>query len=359
MKTRKLPAILWIALIVSLQASALSTAKPAKAPVILDTDIGDDIDDTWALALLLKSPELDLKLVVTDQGKAVYRAKIVARLLEIARRTDVPVGLGLPVVEGEGAQAPWVKDYDLAKYHGRVYRDGVQALINSIMQSPEPVTLICIGPVPNIQQALEREPRIAQRARFVGMDGSIRYGYGGKSRAEAEYNVKTNPQAARRALGAPWGVTITPLDTCSLVQLAGEQYAAVRDCPDPLVRAVIENYRIWLGKNKDRADKASSTLFDPVAVYLSFSQELLVMERLGVRITDDGFTVIDSKAKPTDCATAWKNLPAFREFLVRRLTQGSGAGGRGSEVREVGMGTPDTVEVSLPFPSAIRQSPIP
>jgi hypothetical protein len=94
----------------------------------------------------------------------------------------------------------------------------------------------------------------------------------------------------------------------------------VRDCPDPLVRAVIENYRIWLEKDKDRAERASSTLFDPVAVYLAISQDLLVMESLGIRVTDDGFTVIDSKAKVMNCATAWKNLPAFREFLVKRLT---------------------------------------
>ena len=63
-------------LLVSLPAGADETKPvvPAPIPVILDTDIGDDIDDTWALALLLKSPELDLKLVVGDYGEAQYRA---------------------------------------------------------------------------------------------------------------------------------------------------------------------------------------------------------------------------------------------------------------------------------------------
>ena len=64
-------------------------AMPKKIPVILDTDIGDDIDDTWALVMLLKSPELDLKLVVTDFGKAPYRAKIAARILETAGRNGL------------------------------------------------------------------------------------------------------------------------------------------------------------------------------------------------------------------------------------------------------------------------------
>jgi len=66
----------------------LSAARPQAhgMPVILDTDIGDDIDDTWALIILLKSPDFDLKLVTTTHGKAVYRAKLVARILEAAGR---------------------------------------------------------------------------------------------------------------------------------------------------------------------------------------------------------------------------------------------------------------------------------
>ena len=99
-----------------------------KIPVILDTDIGGDIDDTWALAMLLKSPELDLKLVVTDTGNTTYRAKVTAKLLAIAERTDVPVGIGLHLGDDTGPQAPWVEDYDLADYDGTVFEDGVGAL---------------------------------------------------------------------------------------------------------------------------------------------------------------------------------------------------------------------------------------
>jgi len=291
-----------------------------KTPVILDTDIGDDIDDTWALVLLLKSPELDLKLVVTDYGKAPYRAKIAARILEVAGRTDVAVGMGIGQPTGEAGQAKWVKDYDLAKYPGKVHEDGVQALVDTIMNSPEPVTLICIGPVPNIRAALEREPRIARKARFVGMHGSVHKGYGGKKEPDAEWNVRADAKACRAALSAAWDVTITPLDTCGLVHLRDAKYAAVRDCKDPLVQALVENYRFWCGDHPENADKASSTLFDTVAVYLAFSEELLTMERQSIVVTDDGFTRIDEKGKPMNCAVDWKSLPGFEDFLVKRLT---------------------------------------
>jgi inosine-uridine nucleoside N-ribohydrolase len=293
-------------------------------PVILDTDIGGDIDDTWALAMLLKSPELDLKLVVTDTGNTTYRAKVAAKMLEAGGRTDVPIGVGVPFGEGTGAQAPWVADYDLAHYPGPVVEDGVGALIETIMDAPEPVTLICIGPVPNVAAALDREPRIAARARFVGMHGSIRRGYGGSAQISAEANVKNHTEACQRVFSAPWEMTITPLDTCGLVHLEGEKYRAVRDCPDPLIRALIENYRIWAPRvawaEGFDAERASSTLFDTVAVYLAFSEALLDMEQLGIRVTDDGYTVIDEDAKVINCATAWKDLPAFEDLLVRRLT---------------------------------------
>src|SRR5438045_9744194 len=104
-------------------------ARPKKVPVILDTDIGDDIDDTWALAFLLRSPEVDLKLVVGDYGKPEYRARLLAKLLQVARRTDVPVGIGMETgSSGEGGQAAWVKGYDLTYYPGKVRQHGVQAI---------------------------------------------------------------------------------------------------------------------------------------------------------------------------------------------------------------------------------------
>jgi hypothetical protein len=118
-------------------------------------------------------------------------------------------------------------------------------------------------------------------------------------------------------------MTITPLDTCGLVHLKGEKYRAVRDCDDPVTQALIDNYRFWCQSNKnipdDRAEIQSSTLFDTVAVYLAFSEELLVMEEMGINVTDEGYTVINDKAKKISCAMEWRDLPGFEDFLVGRL----------------------------------------
>lgn len=299
------------------------TIKGKPMPVILDSDIGDDIDDTWALGLLLKSPELDVKLVVGDYGKPLYRSKILAKFLESAGRAKIPVGMGIDInVHGGGPQSDWVKDYNLNKYPGKIYPDGVQAMIDIIMSSKEPVTLICIGPLPNIAEALEREPRIANKAKFVGMHGSVRRGYSGSKDISAEWNVKANIKACQKVFTATWDMLITPLDTCGLVNLSGERYKKVLNSNDKICKTIIENYRIWSANNKDikAPEERSSTLYDTVAVYLAISQELVKVENLGIKIDDKGFTVIDDNAKKINVATEWISLDGFRDFLVNRLT---------------------------------------
>ncbi|MBN1816351.1 MAG: nucleoside hydrolase [Sedimentisphaerales bacterium] len=293
----------------------------AKIPVIYDSDIGDDIDDTWALGLLLKSPEYDVKLVVGDQGKSEYRAKLFAKFLTRAGRTDIPIGMALDVnATGGGRQSEWVKDFDLASYPGKIHKDGVQAIIDTIMRSEQKITLICVGPVPNIAEALRRQPRIAEKARFVGMHGSVRKGYGGKSTIDAEYNVRADAKACQKVLSADWPITITPLDTCGLVHLTGDKYQKVRNSDDPIAKAIIENYRLW-SENKETAENRSSTLFDPVAVYLGLETELCKMETLSIRVDDEGYTRIDPQGKRMEVATAWKDMGAFEDLLVARLTR--------------------------------------
>lgn len=328
---RLLPQML-IAVLAFIIAGCASPENPcsqqaAPIPVIFDTDIGDDIDDTWALGLLLRSPELDVRLVVGDNGKPQYRAKLLAKFLEAAGRSDVPVGMGLDVnPEQGGRQFEWVEDYDLKKYRGKLHADGVQAIIDTIMKSRRPVTVIAVGPVQNIAEALRREPRITQRARFVGMHGSVRVGYGSNPKISAEYNVKVDPKACQRVFTAPWEITITPLDTCDKVVLTGDKYQRVYRSNDPIARAIIANYRVWAAA-PDMGSSAnvpirSSTLFDTVAIYLAFNQEFCGMERLGIRVNDEGFTLEDLAAKQMNVAISWKNLAAFEDLLVQRVTAG-------------------------------------
>jgi inosine-uridine nucleoside N-ribohydrolase len=309
-----------------------------KIPVIFDTDICDDIDDTWALAMLLQSPEFDVKLITTAVRNTPSKAKVVARFLETVGRTDIPIGIGVQHNSASHRQQAWIEGYELSSYPGTIYEDGVQALIDTIMKSRGKIKLVATGPLPNVAAALEREPKIAEKAEFVGMHGSIRLGYGGNSTPSAEYNVKAFVKEAQKVFTAPWEMTITPLDTCGLVQLKGEKYQKVLNNDSILTRALMENYRAWyrqgiLNDNKDlseaeidkrvdqKLNSGSTTLFDTVAIYLAMSTDLVKMEKLPIIVTEDGYTRIDEKGKVINCATEWKDLGAFEDLLVERLTK--------------------------------------
>lgn len=313
-----------LVLVLAFAGPASQAAEPTrtKLPVIFDTDIGDDIDDTWALVMLLKSPQFDVKLITTTYGKAEYRAKIIAKLLTVAGRTDIAIGLGAGGRTGDGGQQAWVKDYQLNYYAGKVHQDGVAAIIDLINTAPQPLTVIGIGPVPTLAAALERAPEIASKAAFVGMHGSVRKGYDG-GQVSAEWNVKANAAAAKRVLSAPWKkISITPLDTCGLVNLSGARFKTLVACQDPLVQAMLENYRIWARKDQLSQLTASSVLFDTAAIYLAYpgDRPLMKLEDLTIAVTSDGFTRLDPTGTKMSVATEWKDLDAYRDLLVKVLT---------------------------------------
>jgi inosine-uridine nucleoside N-ribohydrolase len=323
-----IPLLLSCLVLAPLAARADSTAVPARTPVVLVTDIGTDIDDSWALALALRAPELDLKLVVTDPADTVYRANVAAKFLQESGRADVPIGIG----DNSGPQGDsfktltgWIKGYDMAKYPGRVYADGVGALIETIEKSPVPVTVIAIGPVNSLAVALKRAPGIAAKCRLVGMYGSFDVGYG-NGPPSAETNVRVNPAGMRAVLAAPWrDILLTPLYTCGSVSLSGERYHSIWCATgDPMLRAVIESYCVfapvqtWMAC--DYFATRSTTLFDCVAVYLAYSEALVVTEQATFDVTDDGFTRRSASGPyKARIAIRWRDADAFEAHLAGRL----------------------------------------
>ncbi|MEI8309435.1 MAG: nucleoside hydrolase [Verrucomicrobiota bacterium] len=297
-------------------------------PVILDTDIGTDIDDTWALAQLLRCPELDPKLILMASGDMAFRSAVTARFLDVAGRTDIPIGLGVDSTTGpeHRNQEPWIKGYDLARYPGEIDPDGIGRMIRIIEDSPVPVTIIAIAPSGNLAAALARAPGIAAKCRLVGMFGSFDVGYSGDLPASAETNVRMDPAAFRAVMGAPWqDVLLTPLDTCNFAVLDGENYRRIWSATgDPALRAMIENYCIFAPRvswmHCDFFALRSTVLFDCVAVYLAYSEEFVETETVRFRITDDGFTVRDEAGEfSARVALRWKNLPGFHDHLTDRL----------------------------------------
>jgi inosine-uridine nucleoside N-ribohydrolase len=299
--------------------------KNRKISVILDTDIGLDIDDTWALGFLLKCPELDVKLITTTSDNTPLKAKLVAKFLEIVNRTDIPIGIGPQENDEKGFLFDWVKDYEISEYPGMIYKNGVNALCSTVMDSPDPLTLIAIGPLGTVSEALKENPNIIENSRFVGMHGSIYQGYDGGIVSE-EYNVEKNIQACKEVFEATWEKTITPLDTCGKIILSGKHYERILESNALIVNLIKDNYAIWktnmenqYGKPKSLIENQTSVLYDTVAIYLGFSEEFLNIEELPIEVTSTGLTKISENGNLIRCAISWKDLDAFKALLVDRL----------------------------------------
>ncbi|HNZ17249.1 MAG TPA: nucleoside hydrolase [Candidatus Hydrogenedentes bacterium] len=304
-----------------------AAVPPEPVPVILDTDIGSDIDDTWALAMMLGSPQIDLKLITTAFRDTPTKTRLVAKLLERWHRTDVPIGTGVKTADGGINQLDWLGEYDIKSYPGVVYEDGVQALIDTIKKSDREITLVVLGPQGNLREALKRDPSIAENARVVTMAGSVHIGYQGHEGRQPEWNVKADIEAARAVFQAPWEIVMNPLDLCGNLRLAGEPYLRVADCAAPRAQAVIENYTAWTNRD-NHPQNASSILFDTVSVYMAVDTSLCRMETVRLSIDDAGNTVPDENGRPVQCALGWKTPEAedhYKELLIRALTNPLGA----------------------------------
>ncbi len=101
--------VLALSLFIGMRLNAADKMKPI--PIVLDTDIGSDIDDAFALALVLDSPELDLRAVTTVSGDTQASARIAAKMLWEAGRKNIPVAAGQPRRKLDISQARWADGF--------------------------------------------------------------------------------------------------------------------------------------------------------------------------------------------------------------------------------------------------------
>jgi len=254
--------------------------------IILDTDIGDDIDDAFALALAVSSPELQLLGVTTVHGPVEKRARIARKLLNQAGASDIPV---IPGFRGCGSedhepnQAAWAT--------GQGLRPPAQAAVDYILQeieeAPGEITVVAIGPLSNIGKCIETESSVVEHmAELVIMGGSVRRGYGGAPKPEAEYNIGCDPQAARRVFESGVKLSVVPLDATGTLLLPQEYLRTLESSGSALAHAVTQLLVLWQG-----SERRLPVLHDPLAVASVFDRSLGRFEEMRLQVTGDGLTV--------------------------------------------------------------------
>jgi inosine-uridine nucleoside N-ribohydrolase len=286
----------------------------AKVPILLDTDIGDDIDDAFALALALASPEIDLRGVTTVSGDAHTRALIVCRLLHAVGRDDVPVASGAParsVPDSRGQMQYGLRP----SFRKRPERDtAVEFLYKQLKARPGELTLVPVGPLTNIAELLRKHPDCKPWIkRIVLMGGAVRVGYNLKPPPIPEWNIKSDVKAAQTVFASGVPLVVAPLDATANLRLEEEQRRRLWGAGTPLTNQVHALYQLW--------DKKTPILFDPVAVALCFTEKFCTMEDLRIEVDDKGVTRAVEGKPNARVATATRR-DEFVKWYVERVASG-------------------------------------
>lgn len=299
----------------------LSAAMPAAAQprmkVLLDTDIGTDIDDAWALGLLIASPAVELVGVTITDGDTAARAKVACKLLHVTGKGDVPVAVGrrTPPPHDVDYQFTWAEDFTAKQ---PVAQPAAQFIVETLRKSPGEITLVAVGPLQNLADALRLEPELGRLAkRIVLMSGSIGPNAWSPTPV-AEWNVVRSTEDAQLVYGAGLPLTIVPLDSTTYVTLRQDERERLRTHPAPLTRALEALYRLWIERPEQRM-----TLHDQLAIaeLLRPGAFFARCPTLAIAVDDKGVMRVDAPgAKPVSVCLEPKR-DAFMQFYVSGLLQ--------------------------------------
>ncbi|MCC6729406.1 MAG: nucleoside hydrolase [Chthonomonadales bacterium] len=249
-------------------------------PIVLDTDIGTDIDDAYALLLSATSPELDLRAVLTVNGDTLLRARLARTLLDHAGRADVPVYAGLGPSLSGATDRGWAghegQGIDLApasSVRAASPADVLRAQVGTVRAAGERLTLVAIGPLTNVAAGLHAlEP--AERDAIAGVVAMAATFEGfGPDYAMPEHNVRCDPMAVRRVLEAGVALTFVGLNVTRRTSMGADDVDANERLGTPLARDLARLHRVWFGHLR----ASSSAMHDPLAVAHCICPSLLDM----------------------------------------------------------------------------------
>ena len=292
--------------------------------IILDTDIGDDIDDALALAFAIMSGKIDILGVTTVFRNAQQRAELACCLLETLGRTDIPVyaGIGKTLLQSipdweqiSATHQPRQMEV-LKKQQPSIQPkpgNAVDFIIDTVMEGDGDITLVPIGPFTNIAAAFTLEPRLAQKTQIVMMGGAT-------DRVRPEWNALCDPEATRIVFGTGVPITMVGLDVTTKCVMSYEQVKTIGSVDRPINEICFELIHLWGGDNPE----PRPTLHDPLAVATLIHPTLCERREMRIEVETRadhlrGATVPISGEPNTSVCTS-VDATRFMEDFVKTLT---------------------------------------
>jgi purine nucleosidase len=311
-----------------------------RRPIVLDTDVGSDVDDALCLALALASPEVEIVAVTCVGREARLRARIARRLLELAGRGDIPVHAGCRVplaggdgfnwfeIEGEGILAPGVEPGIDAEH-------AVDA-IERLLRGRDDLEIVMIGPTTNLAVALAKDPDLAGRVRQLTLMGGHvrRAAYGGHVFAPGvDYNLCSDPHASRVVLRAGMPTRLVTADVTLRTWIGERELERIARVPGEFHAALARAVRLWTPVQRrifgaagcDVSDDNVAFLHDPLALVSVWDESFCRFETLEIEpeIERGVFRTLE-RERPGDATAPMRcaldvDAARFRDYFTERV----------------------------------------
>jgi inosine-uridine nucleoside N-ribohydrolase len=271
-------------------SSQSAMGQPIKGqPVIIDTDIGDDIDDAFALTIALQDPRLDVIGITTAWGDTRTRTLLVRRLLTTLGRQNVVVAQG-PATPSKTAFTQ--KKWALGAIDTAPAPDAIEFIREQVRKRPGEITLIALAPLSNIEALQRRDPDAVHKLEQVAlMGGSIYAGYneGGAvpvAQPSAEYNVVSAPQGLRILLESRVPVKMFPLDSTQIKfdEVRRDRLFAYGSPASDALTLLYHQWRLYNGWS------VTPTLFDAVPVISLLQPSTCPVTPMRITVDEHGYT---------------------------------------------------------------------
>jgi purine nucleosidase len=309
----------------SAQSGVTPQSEMGAQRIIIDTDIGGDIDDAYAVGLALQSPEVKILGFTTESGDTgdptdtMLKARLLSRLLKEIGRSDIPVAVGtekhLPKKQEFLSQALYAEGGPI----DQSYPNAVDFLLEQIRLHPGEITLIAIGPETNIGEVIDRDATTFRRLkRVVIMGGSVYrgynpYGYLVKDTPNTEYNLSVDVPAAQKLFGSGVPLYVMPLDSTQ-IKLEELRRGQIFAAGTPLTNILALLTEQWSG-----GTARTPTLYDAMAVAYALNPQLCPATPLRLRVDDNGNTKPEAGTPNTEVCLR-SDSDQFFDFFMPRIT---------------------------------------
>lgn len=244
---------------------------------IIDTDIGDDVDDTLALIAAVKSG-LDIIGITTVYHSTAKRAAFTKRYLDLLN-VDIPIYAGYDETfsgfahEGVSAQ---LENVDEGEYRSEPEKT-VDFLIDSALKYGKDLTVIAIGPFTNVAAALNKNTEAFKDVTIVIMGGAYYKQY-------IDWNVFCDAKAAKILFEKAENLICVGADVTHRLTVDNETYERYAALNNPIFAEFDKDVR---QKKKDWGE-FTIMLHDPLAVSVAANEDFVEFENARIKVVDEG-----------------------------------------------------------------------